>query len=125
MLRIRGAITDVAARKRAGMQDSQLRHTVGGLQRQARQAVAAGREELARQALALRMATLAHAGDVRAGQAALRADVPDLLGELAVTLDDWGERWPRYPTPCRCRGPSAVLAGPSARCVMTGDCGAV
>lgn len=75
LLRIRRAITDVAAaRKRADMQESQLRRTAARLQRQARQAVAAGREDLARQALGLRTAALAQAGDVRAEQAALRAD---------------------------------------------------
>jgi len=75
LLRIRRAICDVAAaRNRAGLQERQLRRSAGRLQRQARQAVAAGREELARQALALRTATLDHADDLTAEQGALRAD---------------------------------------------------
>ncbi len=75
LLRIRQAATEVAAaRRRAGMQESELRRTAARLQRQTRQAVAAGREELARQALALRTAILAQARDLRAEQAALRAD---------------------------------------------------
>ena len=75
VLRIRRAITDVAAaRSRAAVQESQLRSSAARLQHQARQAVAADREELARQALALRTATLAQADDLVAEQAALRAD---------------------------------------------------
>jgi phage shock protein A len=50
LLRIRRAITEVAAaRTRAQMQESRLRRTAARLQRQARQAAAAGRDELARQ----------------------------------------------------------------------------
>jgi phage shock protein A len=72
---IRRAVTDVAAaRTRAGIQEHQLRRAAARLQRQARQAAAAGQDELARQALTLRTATLAQARDLRAEQAALRAD---------------------------------------------------
>ena len=72
---IRRAITDVAAaRTQAGIQEHQLRRAAARLQRQARQATAAGQDELARQALTLRTATLAQARDLRAEQAALRAD---------------------------------------------------
>lgn len=75
LLRIRRAITDIAAaRTRAGMQEHQLRRAAARLQRQARQAAVAGQDELARQALTLRTATLAQARDLRAEQAALRAD---------------------------------------------------
>ena len=75
LLRIRRAITDVAAAgRRAALQESQLRRSAARLQRQAHQAVAADREELAKQALALRAATLAQADDLAAEQAALRAD---------------------------------------------------
>ena len=75
VLRIRRAIIDVAAaRSRAAVQESQLRSSVARLRQQAHQAVAAGREELARQALALRMATLAQADDLAVEQTALRAD---------------------------------------------------
>jgi phage shock protein A len=73
--RIRRAITDVAAaRRRAGIQEHQLRRAAARLQRQARQAAAAGQDELARQALTLRTAILAQARDLRAEQAALHAD---------------------------------------------------
>jgi len=72
---IRRAAADVAAaRTRAGMQEHQLRRAAGRLQRQARQAAAAGQDELARQALTLRTATLAQARDLRAERASLRAD---------------------------------------------------
>jgi phage shock protein A len=72
--RVRRQLTDVAAaRKRAGMQEAQLRRSADRLHTQAEQAVAAHREELARQALALRSATLDHADDLRAGQEALHA----------------------------------------------------
>ena len=72
--RIHRQIADVAAaRKHAGMQEAQLRRSAGRLHTQAEQAVAAHRDELARQALALRSATLDHADDLRAGQEALRA----------------------------------------------------
>jgi len=75
LLRIRRAAADVAAaRTRAGMQEHQLRRAAARLQRQARQAAAAGQDELARQALTLRTATLAQVRDLRAEQAALRAD---------------------------------------------------
>ena len=73
--RIRRGIADVAAaRKRAEMQESQLRRSASRLADQAGQAVAVGQDELARQALTLRSATLAHADDLRAEQAALRDD---------------------------------------------------
>jgi phage shock protein A len=56
------------------MQEHQLRRAAARLQRQARQAAAAGQDELARQALTLRTATLAQARDLRAEQAALHTD---------------------------------------------------
>ncbi|MFI5062667.1 MAG: PspA/IM30 family protein [Streptosporangiales bacterium] len=74
LLRIRRAITDVAAAdRRAALRESQLRHSVARLQHQAHQAVAVDREESAKQALALRAATLAQADDLAVEQAALRA----------------------------------------------------
>lgn len=72
---IRRAITDVAAAcHRAARHESELRRSAARLQRQARTAVAAGRDDLARQALALRTAILAQASDLSAEQTALRAD---------------------------------------------------
>jgi phage shock protein A len=62
--RIRRQLTDVAAaRKRAGTQEAQLRRSADRLHDQAEQALAAHRDELGRQALALRSAILDHADD--------------------------------------------------------------
>ena len=62
--RIRRQLTDVAAaRKRAGTQEAQLRRSADRLHDQAEQALAAHRDELAWQALALRSAILDHADD--------------------------------------------------------------
>lgn len=84
LLRIRRAIIDVAAaRSRAAVQESQLRNSAGRLRQQAQQAVAADQEELARQALALRTATLAQADDLAAEQTALRADEERLSAAVA------------------------------------------
>jgi len=83
LIRIRRAIIDVAAaRSRAAVQESQLRNSADRLRQQAQQAVAADREELARQALALRTATLAQADDLATEQAALRADEERLSGAV-------------------------------------------
>ncbi len=72
--RVRRQLADVAAaRKRAGTQEARLRRSADRLHGQAEEAVAAHRDELARQALALRSAALDHAGDLRAGQGALHA----------------------------------------------------
>jgi len=84
LLRIRRAIIDVAAaRSRAAVQESQLRNSADRLRQQAQQAVAADREELARQALALRTATLAQADDLAAEQTALHADEERLSAAVA------------------------------------------
>ena len=71
--------TEVAAsRHLAQMQETRLQHSADRLQRQAEQAVAAGKEELAREALAWRTAILVHVDDLRAEQVALRADEEQL-----------------------------------------------
>jgi phage shock protein A len=85
--RIRGAVAEVAAsRKRAGLQESELRHTAGRLRTQAEQCVAAGRQELGRNALRLRVETVAHADDLAAEQAQLRAE-EERLREAARRLE--------------------------------------
>jgi phage shock protein A len=72
---IHRAITDVAAAgRRAAGRETQLRRSAGQLHRQARSAVSAGRDDLARHALALRGAILAQADELSVAQAALRAD---------------------------------------------------
>lgn len=71
--RIRRVLTEVtASRIRARTQQDQVRRFADRLRGQAEQAVAAGEEELARQALALRTATLAQADDLDAEQVTLR-----------------------------------------------------
>ena len=77
--RLQQQATEVAAsRHLAQMQETQLQHSADRLQDQAEQAVAAGKEELARQALAWRSAILVHIDDLRAEQVALRADEEQL-----------------------------------------------
>jgi phage shock protein A len=72
---IRRVITDAAAAgRRAAGQETQLRRSAGRLHRQARSAVAAGRDDLAWHALAVRGAILARADELSVAQAALRAD---------------------------------------------------
>lgn len=76
--RLRRQLTDVAAaRKRAGTQEAQLRRSADRLHDQAEQALAAHRDELARQALALRSAILDHADD-GGGRPAQAARLPGL-----------------------------------------------
>lgn len=70
--RVWSAITDVAAgRKRALMRESRLRRSADRLQRQAGQAVAGGRDDYARQAMAWRATILHHVAELTAEQAAL------------------------------------------------------
>ncbi len=77
--RIQRQTTDVvASRHLAQRQEKQLQLSADRLQSQAEQAVAAGKEELARQALAWRSAILVHVDDLRAEQVALRADEAQL-----------------------------------------------
>ena len=84
--RIRRGLTEVtASRIRAQRQRGQLRHSADRLGQQAEQAVAVGKEDLARKALALRTAILAQADDLEAEQAALRRD-EDRLSAAAQRL---------------------------------------
>lgn len=71
---IREAAVDlVASQKRAVRQEGDLRRTAERLRTQAEQAVAAGKDELGRDALRLRSETIAHADDLATEQAQLRA----------------------------------------------------
>lgn len=56
------------------MQEAELRRTADRLGVQAEQAVAAGKDDLGRDALRLRAETIAHADDLAAGQVRLRAE---------------------------------------------------
>ena len=70
----RGAAEIAAGRRRAQMQVSGLQRSADQLQEQAEQAVAAGHEDLARQALARRTAILTQVADLRDQQTALRTE---------------------------------------------------
>ena len=85
--RMRGAVADVAAsRKLAGMQQSEARRTADRLAVQAEQAVAAGQDDLGRDALRLRAETLAHVEDLAAAEARLHAEERK-LAEAAERLE--------------------------------------
>jgi phage shock protein A len=85
--RMQAAVADVAAsRRRAQMQESELRRTADRLRSQAEQAVAAGKEDLGREALRLRAETAAHADDVAEEQAGLRVE-EERLSEAARRLE--------------------------------------
>ncbi len=85
--RMRAAAVDVATgREQARMQEAELRRTADRLGVQAEQAVAAGKDELGRDALRLRADTVAHADDLAAGQARLRAEEQQLI-EAAQRLE--------------------------------------
>jgi len=86
--RIWSAITDVAAgRKRALMRESRLRRSADRLQRQAAQAVAGGRDDYARQAMAWRATILHHVAELTAEQAALRTS-EERLSAIASRLQE-------------------------------------
>jgi phage shock protein A len=85
--RMRAAVAEVAAsRRRAQMQEGELRRTADRLRTQAEQAVAAGKEDLGREALRLRAETAAHADDVAEEQAGLCAE-EERLSEAARRLE--------------------------------------
>jgi phage shock protein A len=79
---MRAAVADVAAsRDRARAQEDELRRAAGRLRAQAEQAIAAGQEELGRDALAHRAEMIDYADDLAAGQAALRLQQERLAEE--------------------------------------------
>ena len=73
--KVRRGVADVAtSRKRVELQLDQLQQSAGKLQSQAQQALAAGREDLAREALTRRSAVLSQAGDLQDQEASLQAE---------------------------------------------------
>ncbi|MGW7360831.1 PspA/IM30 family protein [Streptomyces sp. NPDC054802] len=71
--RVRRGVADVAtSRKRVELQATQLQQSTGKLQSQAQQALAVGREDLAREALARRTAVTSELTDLRDQQASLQ-----------------------------------------------------
>jgi phage shock protein A len=84
---LREAAVDLgASRNRAAGQEGDLRRSAERLRTQAEQAVATGRDELGRDALRLRSETIAHADDLAAEQAQLRAD-QERLAEATRRLE--------------------------------------
>jgi phage shock protein A len=84
---MRDAAVDLgASRNRAAAQEDELRRSAGRLRTQAEQAIAAGHDDLGRDALRLRGETIAHADDLAAEQAQLRAD-QDRLAEATRRLE--------------------------------------
>ncbi|MCQ4083867.1 PspA/IM30 family protein [Streptomyces sp. RB6PN25] len=72
---VRRGVADVAtSRKRVEMQLAQLGRSADTLQGQAQQAVAVGREDLAREALTRRTAVLAQRGELQAQETSLQAE---------------------------------------------------
>jgi phage shock protein A len=73
--KVRRGVADVAtSRKRIELQISQLRASGGKLEEQAQRAVAAGREDLAREALTRRTAVASQISDLQGQQASLQAE---------------------------------------------------
>jgi phage shock protein A len=72
---VRRGLADVAtSRKRVELQQGQLQQSAGKLQDQAQQALAAGREDLAREALTRRAAVTSQVNDLQSQQASLQAE---------------------------------------------------
>ena len=72
---VRRGLADVAtSRRRIELQLAQLQQSAAKLQGQAQQALAAGREDLAREALTRRAAVTSQIGDLQAQQASLQAE---------------------------------------------------
>ncbi|MEU0615237.1 PspA/IM30 family protein [Streptomyces albogriseolus] len=72
--RVRRGVADVStSRKRVELQVNQLQQSTGKLQDQAQQALAAGREDLAREALIRRTAVVSQITDMREQQSSLQA----------------------------------------------------
>ncbi|MFB8781903.1 PspA/IM30 family protein [Streptomyces albogriseolus] len=72
--RVRRGVADVStSRKRVELQVNQLKQSTGKLQDQAQQALAAGREDLAREALTRRTAVVSQITDMREQQTSLQA----------------------------------------------------
>ncbi|HET7013015.1 MAG TPA: PspA/IM30 family protein, partial [Streptosporangiaceae bacterium] len=73
--KVRRGLADVAtSRKRVELQLTQLQLSAGKLQDQAQQALGAGREDLAREALIRRAAATSQISDLKGQQASLQAE---------------------------------------------------
>lgn len=94
--RVRRGLADVAtSRKRIELQLSQLQLSADKLQGQAQQALGAGREDLAREALVRRAAATSQISDLQGQQAALQAEEEKLAlasQQLQAKVDAFGTR---------------------------------
>jgi len=94
--KVRRGLADVAtSRKRIELQITQLELLAGKLQGQAQQALAAGREDLAREALVRRAAATSQIGDLQSQQASLQAEEEKLtlaLQRLQAKVDAFRTR---------------------------------
>ena len=94
--KVRRGLADVAtSRKRVELQLAQLEQSAGKLQDQARQALGAGREDLAREALTRRSAVAAQISDLQGQQAALQAEEEKLTlasQQLQAKVDEFRTR---------------------------------
>jgi phage shock protein A len=81
----RALVTIAASRKQIELQEQQLQHTVDHLQDQARQALALGKEDLAREALARKAAAQAQIDPMEAQHQEL-AEQEDKLGQTLQAL---------------------------------------
>ncbi len=91
----RGTADIAAARRRAELRISDLQQAADRLGGQAEQAVRAGQDDLARQALARRTAILAQVSRLREQQATLRAEEETMTGagrRLQEKIDEFGVR---------------------------------
>ncbi len=96
MQKVRRGVADVAtSRRRVQLQVTQLQLSAGKLQEQAQQGLAAGREDLARQALIRRAAVISQISDLQGQQASLQAEEDKLtlaLQRLAAKVDAFRSR---------------------------------
>ncbi len=94
--KVRRGLADVAtSRKRVELQVTQLQLSAGKLQGQAQQALAAGREDLAREALIRRAAVTSQTTDLQRQQASLQAEEEKLtlaLQRLQAKVDAFRTR---------------------------------
>jgi phage shock protein A len=94
--KVRRGVADVAtSRKRVELQVTQLQLSAGKLQDQAQQALAAGREDLAREALIRRAAVTSQVSDLQGQQASLQAEEEKLTlasQRLAAKVDAFRTR---------------------------------
>lgn len=124
--RVRRGVADVStSRKRVELQVNQLQQSTGKLQDQAQQALAAGREDLAREALTRRTAVVSQITDMREQQTSLQAQEEKLTlaaQRLQAKVDSFRTRKEtiKAPTPRRRLRPGSPRRSPaSARSWVT------